>query len=68
MSDEKSEDLAKTWTTVCKAGGKSKTYRTSGETKQEGREKALVMAAADGFVDFPNPVVAHRPVPARFAC
>lgn len=42
---------SKTYTTTCEAGGKSKTYRTRGATKQEAREKALVSAAADGFTD-----------------
>jgi hypothetical protein len=41
----------KSFTTTCKTGDRSKTYTTSGASKQEAREKAMVSAAGDGFID-----------------
>lgn len=40
-----------TYKTTCTAGDRSKTYTTSGATRQEARNKAMVSAAGDGFID-----------------
>ena len=42
---------SKTYKTTCTTGSTSKTYTTSGATKQEARDKAMGSAIPDGFID-----------------
>ena len=44
-------ETSKAYETVCTLDGKSKTYHTSGATKQEARDKAMVSANSDGYLD-----------------